>query len=186
MKALLIAIALTLSFARVVAAEIDLPHVKVAGTAVIEIKPDLLRWRLTVRNLGPDVGVLADEHAKTVAATLRFLQESGIAPADVQSTWMNLSENRVHRKGSLVKEGYVASTGIGLTVKEVARHRELWLGLARLEAVSIDAVVWDSSQRIATQNEARLQALQAAPRSPSPWRLRRIWTSRIIVAGGCS
>lgn len=162
MKALLFAVVLTCSFARIAAADIDLPHVKVAGTAVIEIKPDMLRWRLTVRNLGPDVAALAEEHARIVATTLRFLQEAGIASADVQSTWMSLSENRVHHKGSLVKEGYVASTGIGFTAKDVARHRELWLGLARLEGVGIDAVVWDSSQRIATQNEARLQALQAA------------------------
>lgn len=162
MKVLTIAFMFALVLCRTSAAEISQPHVKVSGTAVLEIKPDLLRWQLTVRNVASDASTVAQEHAMHVEAVLRFLRETGVAGEDVQSAWMQLGENRVHRDGSWLREGYYASTAVSFTGKDVARYRELWLGLAKLKAVQVDWVGWDSSKRIETQNEARLKALQAA------------------------
>jgi uncharacterized protein YggE len=144
------------------AAEIELPHVSVFGTAVTEVQPDLLRWRVSIACRGLDVTAVADEHTSDVAAALAFLKQQGILPAETQTARMQLSEHREYRNNSWVKEGYDASTDIAFTSKDLSAYRGLWLGLSKLKGATINSAAWDSSKRIEVQNTTRLDALKAA------------------------
>lgn len=162
MKTFFVVLVFLLASIRLSASEVLKPQVRASGTAVLEIKPDLLRWRLTIKNVGADVATVAEEHAELTATTLQFLRDAGIEATDLQAAWMQLAEHREYRNNSWVREGYVASTAVSFTVKNISRHRDLWLGLAKIKGVEIDGVTWDSSKRIETQRQARLNALQAA------------------------
>lgn len=142
--------------------EIALPHVTAFGTAVTEAAPDLLRWRLFVRNKGGDVATVADKHSQIVAAALTFLKAQGIAESETQTSNMQLSENWEYRSTSRVMEGYHASTEIAFTSKDQAAYRALWSGLSELAGVEISASTWDTSKRIELQNSTRVEALEAA------------------------
>ncbi|MBK8476381.1 MAG: SIMPL domain-containing protein [Opitutaceae bacterium] len=146
----------------VVAADADLPHVAVYGTATTQVQPDLLRWRLSVDRVGAEVAEVADAHAADVAAVLDFLKQQGIPAKEIQTAHMQLSEHREFRNQSWIKEGYEASTAVSFTSKDLGQYRTLWLGLSRLKGMSVKAAVWDSSRRIPVQNETREEALKAA------------------------
>ena len=146
-----------------VAAESDeLPHVKVFGTAVTEVQPDLLRWRIKVGDEAAEVATVAESHAKDVEAVLAFLRQQGIPAKDIQTAQMQFSEHREYRSKSWVKEGYDASTVVTFTTTKLEQYQPLWLGLSRQRGVSVESVVWDSSRRIEVQNETRADALKAA------------------------
>ncbi len=144
------------------AADDQLPHVMVFGTATTQVQPDLLRWRLSVDRVGADVAEVADAHAKDVAAVLEFLKEQKIPAKEIQTAHVELSEHREYRRDSWIKEGYEASTAVSFTSKDLGQYRTLWLGLSRLNGVSVKAAVWDSARRIPVQNETREEALKAA------------------------
>lgn len=144
------------------AAENAIPQVTVFGTAVTEAKPDLLRWHLTVSNQGADIAAVAQTHADTAAIVLRGLAEQGIRTEDTQTSGMQLAEHREYRSNSWIKDGYVASTTVVFTMKNLTGYREMWLGLARLNGVTVDQVTWDVSNRITVQNSTRTDALKNA------------------------
>jgi len=144
------------------ATDMPVPHVTVFGTAVTEAKPDLLRWHLTISNIGPDIGAVAKKHSENVAIVLRTLAQEGIPAEDMQTAAMQLAEHREYQANSWVKDGYVASTAVSFTLKELSRYGQLWLHLAELGGVSVDVAAWDVSNRIALQNSTRLDALKNA------------------------
>lgn len=139
-----------------------LPHVTVYGTAVTEVQPDVLRWRLKVADEAAAVAEVAESHSKNVKAVLDFLRAEGIPAKDIQTAQMQFSEHREYRSTSWTKEGYEASTVVTFTTKKLEQYHTLWLGLSRLRGVSVDSVAWDSSRRIEVQNATRVDALKAA------------------------
>ncbi len=154
---------LALTFVGGIRAEIEkLPHVTVNGTAITEAKPDILRWTLTVTNTDAAIGMVADTHTQYAAAVLRFLGDRGIRPEDMQTSGMRFSENREFREHTWVKNGYIATTMISFTMKDVSGYREAWLGLAGLKGVAVERVDWDVSNRIALQNSSRIEAVKKA------------------------
>lgn len=162
MKLLTSLLCLVISTASSLAADIQQPHVTVFGTASIKAKPDLQRWSVTVATLAGDVAAVSDTHADRAAAVLKLLKKNGIAPADLQTAAVSLSENRVYRDNSWLKEGYRAETSIAFTLRDPAKNRDIWLGLSRLQDVSVNNVTWDIADRIPLQDRARAEALTAA------------------------
>lgn len=143
-------------------AEATPPHIDVLGTAVAEAKPDLLRWSIAVSNKGPDASLVSTTHTQRAAAVLRFLRDRGIRNEEIQSSEMQLVQNREYRGSSWLVEGYIATTRFSFKMRSLAEYREVWLGLARLDGMEITAVQWDVSNRIDLQNSARTEALKQA------------------------
>jgi uncharacterized protein YggE len=162
MKTLICFVLFAAALVRLEAADDSIPTVTATGTAITRVKPDTLRWQLTVSNRGGDLASVSEQHAQLSAAVLRFLSESGVPAADTQTSNMRFSENRQYLKSSWVREGYVASTQVSFSTTNLAAYKELWLGLSRLTGVAVDSVSWDVSNRIALQNSTRVEALTAA------------------------
>jgi len=138
------------------------PHIAVVGTASVQARPDLQRWRITVTNKDGDIATVSAAHTQRTAAVLRFLKEQNILPADVQTAAMSLSENREYQQNSWVKLGYIATTQIAFTLKNPASYQAIWNGLSQSPEVAVEGVTWDISDRSPLQERARTDALTSA------------------------
>ncbi len=144
------------------AADLATPHVAVYGTAVTQARPDLLRWSVTVSNTGPELAPVSEEHAKQTAAVLRLLGTKTIKPEEIQTSGMQFSENREFQENRWVKNGYIATTQVAFTLRNLAEYQSTWTELARLPGVSVNGVSWDLDDRTSVQNKTRLEALRSA------------------------
>lgn len=144
------------------AADADVPHLTVIGTAKIEVQPDLLNWTVTVDSKGGSADQLVATEDASVATTLATIRAAGIEAKDIQTSVAQLFENREFRSGSFVSNGYKAQALISFRCRQVGLYRKLWLSLAKLPGVSVQSSGWDTSNRIATQDKAREQALRSA------------------------
>ncbi len=161
-KAILIVSCLVFLHSVAEAEEIELPHVTVHGTATKQVKPDQMIWALQIQNTGMDIEDVASEHTKAVQQVLGFLKDSEVAEADTQTSGMRFKENWERRDGSLVKEGYYATTEITFQVNDTSAYESLWLGLSKCPKVTVKGVYFDYSERIKTRNEMRAEAVLAA------------------------
>jgi uncharacterized protein YggE len=143
-------------------ADDELPHVSVFGTAITQVEPDLLRWKIGIENRGAEIEPVASEHANTVASTLRFLREQKVPSEKIQTSQMNLSEHREYRNNSWIKEGYDASTTVSFVTSDLPSYRAIWHGLSKIRGITVHGAFWDSSKRIELQNATRVDALNAA------------------------
>ena len=156
------AVAVLVLGAGVSAEEIDLPHITVSGTATTEVTPDQMVWSLKVQNKGASLEEVAQQHTDIVNRVLQFLKQSEVEEKTIQTSWMQFGENWVYRNRSRVKEGYYASTILSFKVKDLKKYKPLWIGLSRIERVSVEGVRYDHSKRIQYQDETRVKALLAA------------------------
>jgi uncharacterized protein YggE len=162
MKSLSLVVLLFLATLSAGAREDTVPAVTVFGTAITQVKPDLLRWRLTVTNRAPDVATVSEQHTAYTAALLRLLSEKGIRPEEMQTTGMRFAEHREYRDRGAIKDGYDATTQVSFTMRKFTDYREMWLGLSRLAGVMVDSISWDTTTRIEVQNSTRDEALKNA------------------------
>lgn len=165
MKKSLVTLCLTSLFCLPVAARaahFDEAHVSAYGTASIEVVPDLMHWQVGVRTTGKTVQETASNHAQNVAAVIAFLKREEIKESKIQTSRLQLAEDLEFRNGTRTRKGYYASTTLSFESKTLEAYPSLWMGLSRLNAVSVNGVTLDTSKRIDYQNEARTQAVQAA------------------------
>ncbi|MDB6139404.1 MAG: hypothetical protein JWO94_2476, partial [Verrucomicrobiaceae bacterium] len=140
----------------------NLPLIAVTGTAVTEVKPDVLNWAIEVKNIGPELAKVADKHAAAATALLDSLRELGIEDKNIQTTQVELGPNRIYRNGEQEQEGYFATTSVTFKTTNLAKYKEVWLRLAAQTGVSVQSVAFDHSRRIEITKETRIKALHAA------------------------
>ena len=167
-----------------------LPHVTVYGTAVTQVVPDQMVWRLTIQNKGVALSSVAEGQTNSVEQVLAFLKHAGMRDADVQTADMVFGENWEYRNSSRVREGYFASTAVAFRTPNLNTYKTLWLGLAAIPDVSVEGVTYDHSKCIEFQNETRRKALRKAKEKAADlaktldrnwanrWQLRNRLTSR--------
>ena len=161
-KAILLAIAGLLWPIASSAADVASPHVTVYGTATTEVTPDLMNWRLKVRNQEAGLEKVAQAHSTSVKAVLDYLNQQKLPKGSVQTSGMEFGENWVYKARTKVKEGYVASTDISFKIIDLKKYKDLWIGISSLPNVSLTGVYYDHSKRIEYRNETRKKALLAA------------------------
>jgi len=149
-------------FAQGEGASVVTPHISVAGTAVTEVKPDVLQWSVEVRNTGQAVAKVAARHSSVVEQLLATLKELGIEDKHVQTAQVELGANRVYRRNEWVEEGYFAATIVSFKLTNLTRYKDVWIKLAEQGGISVKGVVFDHSKRIDLTKETRIKALQAA------------------------
>jgi len=158
-----LAIAILLLFCPTLFAdEPEKPHILVYGVATTEVEPDEMIWYLTVKNTGPELKGVADRHNNIVKKTLNMLKNENVDEKEIQTAGMQFGENIEYKNQTRVREGYFASTYISFKLKDFDKYRDLWIGLADIEGVSLEGIYYDHSKRIDYQNETRKKALLAA------------------------
>src|SRR5262245_61715875 len=159
---ILLALLATLAVSAVFADEVPPPHITVFGTATTDVVPDEMIWSLRAENKGPALESLASEHMKVVQTALDFLKKSKVDEKTIQSSRMEFGENWEYRSSSRMREGYVASTEIVFKITNLELYKTLWLGLAKMSSISVQAVTYDHTKRIDYQNQTRQKAILAA------------------------
>lgn len=139
-----------------------IPHVSVTGTAITNVVPDTIHWQLSVKNSSITVEEVAKEHSELVTKVLRFLTKKSIKSSDIQTSNMRFDEKFKYEQRNTISDGFYASTQITFKLADVNKYQQLWLGLSKLTDISIQNVRFDTSDRIAIQNETRVKALLAA------------------------
>jgi uncharacterized protein len=142
--------------------EIQLPHVTVYGTATTEVTPDQMVWSLSVKNKGLVLTEVAQKHTQIVADLLQFLKQASIPEDTIQTARMEFGENYEDRNHERVQEGFRASTDVSFKCSDLGKYRDLWIGLAAIDGVTVDDVSYEHSKRIDYQNETRIKALLTA------------------------
>ena len=135
------------------------PFISVQGSASQSVEPDELVWRLAVRNQALDTLQVAKDHHKTVAAVITYLKKQGIKEKDIRTTHMQLSENKEYRQKQWQKEGFFASSSINFTLKDLDQYTELWQGLAKKTAVSMNGFSFSYSNKKELFSQLQLKAL---------------------------
>jgi hypothetical protein len=138
------------------------PQVRVTGTAVSEVAPDVMVWQISVRTERSGIAEAASAHQKEVASTLAYLNTQGIAEKKTQMTRMILEEVWDYQARERVRTGFQALTSIRFMSDDLSGYASMWEGLSRLGMVTIQGVQFDTSERIPLQNSTRSEALLAA------------------------
>jgi len=152
---------------RVLADEIQLPHITVFGTATTEIVPNEMLWSVEVRNKNMNLESAAMEHGKVVQSVLTLVKELKLDEKSIQTSRMEFGENQEYTSSSWVKSGYYAKTDICFKATDFDAYEKLWVGLAKISGVSVQSVAYDHSKRIDYRNETRQKGLQAAKEKAS-------------------
>lgn len=142
--------------------ELNIPHVSVYGTAVLDVVPNEMHWVLAIETKGAEVAQVASAHDKNVDKLLSFLKKNRIEEKKTQTSQIQLRENWEYRGNSRIKVGYIASTTVTFETDKIDRYRDLWLGVSKLDNIRVNHIKFDHSGRIGYQNESRLKAIRAA------------------------
>ncbi len=161
-KAILLAIAGLLWPMASGAVDVASPHVTVCGTATTEVTPDLMNWRLKIRNQEAGLEKVAQDHSASVKAALDYLNQQKLPMGSIQTSGMEFGENWVYKNRTKAKEGYLASTDISFKIIDLKKYKGLWIGISSLPNVSLPGVYYNHSKRIEHRNETRKKALLAA------------------------
>ncbi len=142
-----------------VAANFDKPYIAVQGFAEKEIKPDQLTWRFSIRNEAKTSSEVANAHDQSVARVIKLLKKQGIETKDIQTTHMQLSENKRYQNNQWIKEGFFASSQMTFELKTLDKYKALWNGLAEFPEVSMNGFNYSHSKAKQIRKELRAVAL---------------------------
>lgn len=137
----------------------NVPFITVYGEAKEMVTPDQMSWYLVVRNRGKSLTILAKEHSAINKKLSSFLLKSGIEENKIQFSSMELRENFVYRQGSQIRDGYIATSAITFKTIDLKKYESLWFGLAKINKVTIQNVVYELSDKTAYVNRIRSVAL---------------------------
>jgi uncharacterized protein YggE len=149
------------------ATESTTPHITVIGQAYVEVQPNIIQWRITIKNVDKQLETAATQHADIVANTLTLLKKFKIKKQSIQTTQMRFAENRKYIDGTSVKQGYFASTNLAFELKKVDQYQALWTALSKINAISINQVNYQHSQQAELQDSTRISALLNAKNKAS-------------------
>ena len=149
-------------FGSVSACTLEVPHVSVQGSASRSVTPDELTWRLSVRNVAKETSEVAKVHMRTLSGVVAYLKKQGIDEKDIQTTHMQLSENKQYRKKEWIKEGYFANSQMTFKLKNLKKYVNLWKGLAQFSEVSMSGFSYGHSDDKTIKNELQQEALRNA------------------------
>ena len=139
-----------------------IPYVSVQGKAEKNVEPDELVWYLSIRNQALETDQVAKKHAALLDKVIKYLKKEGIPPKDIQTTRMQLSENKEYRQNRWIKHGFFASSSVTFKLKNLEKYFSLWQGLAAYSEVSMNGFNYQYSKSQQLESELQKEALLAA------------------------
>lgn len=136
--------------------------VSVSGVATLEVVPDRAIVSVAIKNHHANTTTLTDEHAKLVDRAVTTILTQGLKREEFSSSTTAFGEHQVYRNNSYLTEGFVATTHMTCTLRDLTKSVALWKALAAVPGVSVTGVTYDLSKRTEIQEEARMKALETA------------------------
>lgn len=167
-----------MSLSGVVAADVQ-PQIAVRGEARLAVKPDMARINIGVAAQSQSAAEALAQMSTDLTAVLEGLRTAGIAPADLQTSALSLSERYAPQEDyndPRIVIGYVASSAVLATVRDLPELGALLDKVASNGANRINGLSFDVSNRAALQEQAQTDAIADAMDK----------TARFAKAGGVS
>jgi hypothetical protein len=159
MRTALAALAATLLFAAPAAAQTPdaSPTIAADGRGTATLVPDLAEFGAAVRRSAPTSAGARRSANGRIAAILKAVKSRGVADADVQTTGLRISRERVGRKGHR-RIRYTASQQLGIRVRDIKALAAILDAVANAGADDVDGPQFGFADR----SQGRLLATRAA------------------------
>lgn len=150
-----------------VADDDDQPRtLNVSGTGAVSVAPDTAEITVGVATTAPRArDALAANNEKT-RKVFAFLRESGLGPADMQSTNISVSPQFRSRRGNEPVEpeilGYTVRNNVRATVRDLDRFGAVLDGVVSSGANTLHGIRFDISERKALELKAMAMAVDDA------------------------
>jgi uncharacterized protein YggE len=144
------------------------PTVKVTGTAEIQVVPDEVNFSLRVRKSDKNLTTAKAQNDEGVRKILELVKRFNLAPADVKTDYISVSEkyDRVKQEGddeyTEIFAGYTVSKTVIVKLRNVIRFEEFFSAIVGAGISEIGNVSFESSQLRKYRDQARAMAMRAA------------------------
>jgi uncharacterized protein YggE len=139
----------------------DSQTISVSGDAEIKVVPDQVLISLGVETRAPTMAAARQENDRTVRAVLAAIRAGGVAPADIQTDFINVSLHYNDRAETLV-DYYSVDKSIAVTLRDISFFESLLSAVLDAGANHIYGVEFMTTQLRSHRDEARKLAIKAA------------------------
>jgi uncharacterized protein YggE len=136
------------------------PGVKVFGSAVLRVEPDVASLQFAVSRQGKQPRDAFQETHKAVKTVRAYLAQVGAA-GDVAASRINLSRTFEYAHGRQQPTGYSARVAFNVLLSDLGRMEELLVGVVGAGANEIDTVEFRTTRLKEYRAEARRRAVLA-------------------------
>jgi uncharacterized protein YggE len=134
--------------------------VKVFGSAVLRVEPDIASLRFAVSRQAKQPKDAFQETHKAVKGVRAYLSKAGAA-GDVAASRVTLSRTFEYTGGRNQPTGYAARVAFNILLSDLARMEELLVGVVEAGANEIEAVEFRTTKLKEYRAEARRRAVAA-------------------------
>jgi uncharacterized protein len=136
--------------------------ITVSGTGKVTVKPDVADVSLGVTVQRDTAKAARDEAAQTMSSIIDALHNLGIADADIQTSYVNVSPVYDYNSSSPHITGYSVSNEVSVHVRDISKVADVIDNSVAAGATTVDSVSFDVSNRTDAENQARDAAVKDA------------------------
>lgn len=135
------------------------PTIQVSGSAVINVKPDIMKWEISIEVYDDNLMQGKNQNDKSTLNVLNYIKEKGVSEKDVYTEGIRITKNLSTYKDS---KKYTITNKIWFTINEFSLYDEMTTGLTEIECVFIKNIYLDYSKSSELRSQARTDAILAA------------------------
>lgn len=135
------------------------PQIRVTGTSVIKVTPDLMKWNISVTTEDNDVEKAKRLNDASTAKVLNLLRELNIVQNTIQTSGIRVVKEKNY---SDKEKQFTITNNIWFTNDVIGMYGDIATKLLKIDDVQINNIFLDYSKIIETRTKARLEALEAA------------------------
>lgn len=138
------------------------PSIHVSGTAEVRVVPDEVHLTIGLESRHKALDVAKAGNDQAVAATMKFLKESGIEAKDIQTDYINVRTEYENNSRSEHEKFFVASRALGIRIRKIGDFEKLLTGVLRSGANSVQGIDFRTTESRKHRDQARKLAIKAA------------------------
>lgn len=138
--------------------------ISVFGSYVLRVEPDVALVTFAVAHTQPEPPAAFAATRKAVADIRAYLREADVAPADVQTSLVNLSAEHHGYGKERVFLGYEARMSLSVRLTDLRRFEDILAGVVQAGANQIQGIELQTTRLAELRAEARRGAFAAARR----------------------
>ena len=133
--------------------------IAVSGNAVINVKPDIMKWEVSIEVYDDNLMKGKNQNDKSTFDVLNYVKEKGVSEKDIYTEGIRITKNISTYKDT---KRFTITNKIWFTINEFSLYDEMTTGLTEIEGVFIKNIYLDYSKSSELRIQARSDALLAA------------------------
>jgi uncharacterized protein YggE len=138
--------------------------ISVFGSYVVRVEPDVVLVTFSVTNTKPEPPAAFAATHEALTSIRAYLRQADVAPAEVQSSHVNLSAEHEGYGKERVFLGYQARVSLSVRLTDLRRFEEILAGVVKAGANQIVATEFQTTRLPELRAQARRGAFAAARR----------------------